>query len=94
MNDYSAPVKVIENLTTNIDSLTFNPAGEILGIGSRWKANGARLYHCGAKTVFANWPSGGLAYPTAMSWSADGDLLALGNDEGNVHLYDMNYYKS
>lgn len=94
LNDYSAPIKAIENLTTNIDCLTFNPDGEILGLSSKWKANGARLYHCGAKSVFANWPKAGLAYPTAMAFAPQGDVLAVGNDEGNVHLYDLNYYKS
>lgn len=46
------PVKEIDNLTTSIDDVAFNPAGEILAFASKWKKNSIRLFHMSTNTVF------------------------------------------
>jgi hypothetical protein len=90
--DYSTPVKSVMNLTTAIDTVQFHPSGDILAFSSRWKLNGARLFHTTARAVFANWPKAGLSYPTALTFSNDGATLLVGNDEGNTLPYTLNYY--
>jgi len=46
------PVKEIDNLTTSIDNVCFNPASELLAFTSKWKKNAIRLYHLSSNTVY------------------------------------------
>ena len=50
------PLKQIQNLTTAITELKFDPSGRILMASSRWKRDSVKLIHLPSLTVFANWP--------------------------------------
>lgn len=86
--------KEVNNLTTYIDNVKFNPATEILALSSKWKKSSIRLLHIGSKTVFSNWPNlrTKLSFATALGFSSDNRYFAIGNDEGNVHCYSVGHY--
>ncbi len=44
-------------MTTQVDSLMFNPTGELLVGYSKWKNNALRIMHMDTQTVFMNFPS-------------------------------------
>lgn len=61
INIYSKPehnlLKEFGNMTTQVDSLMFNPTGELLVGYSKWKNNALRIMHMDTQTVFMNFPS-------------------------------------
>ena len=83
------------NLNTKISSLQFHPSSEILAISSKWKKNGIRMININDLKVFQNFPKlqDSLKYPTAVSFSKQGDYMCVGNDEGNAYLYELNKFK-
>ncbi|KAL1559661.1 U3 small nucleolar RNA-associated protein 18 [Salvia divinorum] len=88
------PIKVIENLTTKVDFMKFNPDAQILAISSRMKKNSMKLIHVPSLTVFSNWPPPNKAvhYPTCMDFSPHGGFMAVGNAAGKVLLYKLHHY--
>lgn len=88
------PLKVIENLTTKVDFMKFNPDGQILAISSRMKKNSTKLIHVPSLTVFSNWPPPNQAshYPSCTDFSPRGGLMAVGNAAGKVLLYKLHHY--
>ncbi|KAK6201621.1 U3 snoRNA associated protein [Scheffersomyces amazonensis] len=88
------PVKTIENLVTSISSLTFTPDGQILCIASRSKRDSLRLVHVASGTVYSNWPTSGtpLGKVTAVAFSPNNEMLAVGNEAGKVTLWRLNHY--
>lgn len=88
------PLKEIQNLTTEITNLNINKKGELMVVASKWKKNAIRIVHLGNKTVFSNWPNvkTKLQFVTAMGMSMNCKYLGLGNDEGNVFLYNFRHY--
>ncbi|KZV22518.1 hypothetical protein F511_09040 [Dorcoceras hygrometricum] len=88
------PLKVIENLTTKVDFVKFNPDAQILAVSSRMKKNSLKLIHVPSFTTFSNWPpyNRTLQYPTCMDFSPHGGFMALGNAAGKVLLYKLHYY--
>ncbi|XP_073129315.1 U3 small nucleolar RNA-associated protein 18 homolog [Henckelia pumila] len=88
------PLKAIENLTTKVDFVKFNPDAQILAISSRMKKNSLKLIHVPSLTAFSNWPQSNstLQYPTCMDFSPHGGFMALGNAAGKVLLYKLHHY--
>ncbi|KZV51039.1 hypothetical protein F511_01831 [Dorcoceras hygrometricum] len=88
------PLKVIENLTTKVDFVKFNPDAQILAVSSRMKKNSLKLIHVPSFTTFSNWPpyNRTLQYPTCMDFSPRGGFMALGNAAGKVLLYKLHHY--
>lgn len=88
------PLKEVQNLTTAITDLEFNKKGEIMVISSKWKKNAIRIFHLGSRTVFSNWPNlkTKLQFVTSLKLSENCKYMALGNDEGNVFLYNFKHY--
>ncbi|XP_053673515.1 U3 small nucleolar RNA-associated protein 18 homolog [Anopheles nili] len=88
------PQKTITNLTTYIDSLTFNPTSELLGIASSTVKNAVKLIHIKSGTVFRNFPlpNSQLGSVTKISFSPSGGYLALGNKESTVSLFRVKHY--
>ncbi|KAH6823039.1 Transducin/WD40 repeat-like superfamily protein [Perilla frutescens var. hirtella] len=88
------PLKVIENLTTKVDFMKFNPDGQILAISSRMKKNSTKLIHVPSQTVFSNWPPPNQAshYPSCTDFSPRGGFMAVGNAAGKVLLYKLHHY--
>ena len=82
------------NLTTSIDTLTFNSDGQMLAISSRLKRDALKLVHIPSCTVFSNWPSSKtpLHYVWCTSFSPTGGYLAVGNARGRALLYRIRAY--
>ena len=88
------PLRAIDNLTTPISALKFNPDSQILAIASKYKKDAFKLVHVPSRKVFANWPTANtpLGYVNIMDFSPSGGYLAMGNDKGKVLLYRLNAY--
>lgn len=88
------PIKTIENLVTSISSLNFTPDGQILCIASRAKKDALRLVHLPSCSVYSNWPTSGtpLGRVTAVTFSPNNEMLAIGNEGGKVTLWRINHY--
>mgnify|MGYP002883850964 FL=1 len=82
------------NLTTKVDTLAFNPDGQMLAAASSLKRNALRLLHVPSRTVFSNWPTSKtpLQYVHSLAFSPSSDLLAVGNARGRVLLYRLKQY--
>ena len=90
----TAPLWEMMNLTTKIDTLTFNPDGQMLAAASSMKRNALRLLHVPSRTVFSNWPTSKtpLHYVHSLAFSPGSDMLAVGNARGRVLLYRLKHY--
>lgn len=88
------PLKTVENLVTSISSLNFSPDGQILCIASRAKKDALRLVHLPSCSVYSNWPTSGtpLGRVTAVTFSPNNEMLAIGNEGGKVTLWRINHY--
>jgi len=89
------PFKTLMNLTTSITDLQFNHTSEMLAFCSKWQKNAFKLAHIPSYTVFRNFPNvapGVLKYPFCMRFSHDSEFLAMGNDEGKAHLFQLEHF--
>lgn len=88
------PRKVIMNLTTAADFLSFNVDSQILAIASYRKKDALKLVHVPTGRVYANWPTMNtpLRYVNSLTFSPSSGYLAIGNDKGKVLLYRLNHY--
>jgi len=89
------PTKAIDNLTTSISTLKYHPKGELLVAASPLKQRELRLIHAGTGTVFQNWPKikTPLHRVSAVDFSRNGGLLAIGNEQGRVLLFQLPHYE-
>lgn len=83
------PVRVLDQLVTEITALTFSPCGQVLCMASKWKKNALRLVHLPSCIVYANWPTQktplGRVTSVAFGEDAEGTLaLVVGNESGAV----------
>ncbi|KAG7192588.1 uncharacterized protein KQ657_001688 [Scheffersomyces spartinae] len=94
LNGSIKPIKTVENLVTSISTLQFSSDGQILCIASRAKRDALRLIHLPSGTVYSNWPTSGtpLGRVTAVGFSPNNELLAIGNEAGKVTLWRLNHY--
>lgn len=87
-------VKEIGNLVTPVSSLCFSHDGQILAVASQAKKDAFRLVHMPLANVFPNWPTRGtpLGRVTDVSFSRNGQMMAVANDVGKVTLWRLNHY--
>lgn len=85
------PTRTFEQLTTAISVAQFSPDGQLLAFGSVHKKDAMRLVHMPSCTVYRNWPTEQtpLGRITAVAFSAQSDVLAVGNDAGRVRLWEI-----
>ncbi|RWW30656.1 hypothetical protein GW17_00004764 [Ensete ventricosum] len=90
------PLKTIENLTTMVDHIKFNPDAQILAISSRMKKNGLKLVHIPSFNVFSNYPPPrfSVQYPRCLDFSPGGGFMTVGNAGGKVLLYKLHHYRN
>eukprot|EP00392_Amoebophrya_sp_AT5.2_P013310 g13428.t1 len=92
----SAPpiLKTYDQLQTDITCVKYNPSGEILGFASKLTRKACRLAHTGTKTVFANWPTGGVPfkYAESIAFSRKHGYVATGQADGRVMLFQLEHY--
>ncbi|GMM37137.1 Utp18 protein [Saccharomycopsis crataegensis] len=88
------PMGTIESLVTSISSLVFNVDGQLLCIASRAKKDSLRLVHIPSCSVYKNWPTSGtpLGKVTAVAFSKNSEMLAVGNEAGKARLFQLNDY--
>uniref|UniRef100_A0A182YMV1 U3 small nucleolar RNA-associated protein 18 homolog n=1 Tax=Anopheles stephensi TaxID=30069 RepID=A0A182YMV1_ANOST len=88
------PLKTINNLTTYIDSLTFNATSELLAIASSTVKNAIKLIHVKSATVFRNFPlpMTNMGHITTIAFSPSGGYLALGTKQSTVLLFRVKHY--
>ncbi|KAK0748145.1 WD40-repeat-containing domain protein [Apiosordaria backusii] len=85
------PARVLEQLTTAITILSFSPDGQLMVFGSNLKKDALRLVHLPSCTVYRNWPTEQtpLGRVSAVAFSADSSMMAVGNDSGKVRLWEI-----
>lgn len=85
------PVRTFEQLTTAITVATFAPDGQLLAFGSLHKKDALRLVHLPSCTVYRNWPTEQtpLGRVTAVAFDAGSEVLAVGNDQGKVRMWEI-----
>ena len=85
------PVRAFDQLTTPTSHLAFSPDGQVLCMASRWKRDALRLVHLPSCTVYQNWPTGQTPFGriTAVGWSPEGGILAVGNEQGRCRLWEI-----
>ena len=85
------PVKCFDQLTTPTSHLQFSSDGQLLCIASRWKRDALRLVHLPSCTVYRNWPTSStpLGRITAVEFSLNSEMLAVGNEQGKVRLWEI-----
>jgi U3 small nucleolar RNA-associated protein 18 len=88
------PTKSILNLTTKITNIEFNHDGQILAIASSTLRNQMRLIHVPTFRVFQNWPTEKtpIGRVSALSFSPEGNWLAVGNVRGACKLFKLHHY--
>ena len=88
------PRRSLMNLTTSVDTLSFSRDCQMLAMASRMKKESFRLVHLPSCTVFSNWPTAStpLHYVHCAAFSANSELLAIGNAKGKVLLYSLDHY--
>ena len=85
------PVRAFDHLTTPTSHLEFSPDGQLLCMASRWKRDALRLVHLPSCTVYRNWPTAQTPFGriTGVSWSPNGQMLAVGNEQGKCRLWEV-----
>lgn len=85
------PTRVFEQLVTPITVLTFSPDGQLMAFGSQHTKDALRLVHLPSCTVYRNWPTETtpLGRITAVGFGGQSDLLAVGNDQGKIRLWQI-----
>ncbi|KAJ1692466.1 hypothetical protein LUZ63_009164 [Rhynchospora breviuscula] len=88
------PLKIVKNLTTEVNEMRFNHDAQILAICSRMKSKAVRLVHVPSCSVFSNWPNGNLGLARCLDFSPNSGFLTVGNAEGQVLLFKLHHYQN
>lgn len=95
-NKYPKPIKTLFNLKTAISDVKFNGTSEILGFCSDLVPGAVKLYHCGAGTVFSNFPGfqNKLHKIKLVEFSPLSGYLGLGSSSNEVSLHRLKHFKN
>ena len=85
------PARTFDHLTTPTSHLVFSADGQMLVFASRWKRDALRIAHLPSCTVYRNWPTDRtpLGRVSSVALSPDGSLLAVGNEQGKIRLWEI-----
>jgi U3 small nucleolar RNA-associated protein 18 len=85
------PTKRLMQLTTPTSCLEISPDGQLLVMASRWKRDALRLIHLPSCTVYKNWPTSQTPFGriSAVAFSSGSDMLAVGNEQGKIRLWEI-----
>ncbi|VDN32112.1 unnamed protein product [Gongylonema pulchrum] len=95
-NPCPKPVKVLDNLTTSIDGITFTGDSQLLAIFSSVKRNAFRLVHVGSRSVYTNFPprNANLGRVTVADFSPHSGYMAVGDDTSFLSLFRLLHFDS
>uniref|UniRef100_A0A0N5AJP8 WD_REPEATS_REGION domain-containing protein n=1 Tax=Syphacia muris TaxID=451379 RepID=A0A0N5AJP8_9BILA len=90
------PIAVYDQLTTEVGDVVFSKDTQILLMSSEVKADAARLIHLRSRTLFTNFPckTGSIGKPTVSDLSPNSGYLAIGDTNGFVSLFRLNYFSN
>ncbi|KAI9310594.1 WD40-repeat-containing domain protein [Dichotomocladium elegans] len=93
-NTQPTPLHVIQNLTTQIETIRFNHDSQLMAIASHSKKDSLRMVHLPSGKVYRNWPTERtpLGRVTTAEFSRNSDYFAVANDVGRITLYSLNHY--
>ena len=85
------PLRTFDHLTTPTSNLVFSQDGQMLVMASRWKKDALRAIHLPSATVYRNWPTDKTPFGriSSVALSLDGGLLAVGNEQGKIRLWEI-----
>lgn len=85
------PLRALTHLTTPTSHLVLSSDGQMLVMASRWKKDALCLVHLPSCTVYRNWPTDRtpLGRVSSVALSPDGALLAVGNEQGAIRLWEI-----
>ncbi|PXF46939.1 U3 small nucleolar RNA-associated protein 18-like [Gracilariopsis chorda] len=88
------PLKSFENLTTDVEHVTFNSDGQLIAFASHVKKNAVRIAHVPSMSVYSNWPTirSNVRRVCSLAFSPGSGYLAVGNDGGEVQLLRLQAY--
>ena len=90
------PIRALTNLTTAVDTMTFNCDGQMLAVSSRLKRDSLRLVHVPSAQFSPTGPHQRETFPLHHVWSTafspTGGYLAVGNARGRALLYRIHAY--
>ena len=87
-------VKSVQNLTSWIKEIRFNPTCELMGIAGNEKEDHFRILHLATNRVYSNWPthSASLGRIQSFDWGNRNGLLTFGNHKGEALLFKLDHY--
>jgi U3 small nucleolar RNA-associated protein 18 len=85
------PKRAFDQLKRATSNLEFSPDGQILVLSTKWEKDALRLVHLPSCTVYRNWPTSQtpLGRITAVTFSSGSDVLAIGNEQGKIRLFEI-----
>ena len=85
---YPEPLFTKLNLSTRVDTVKFNPTGELVAFASSLKRNSLRILHFSSQKVFPNWPTQNTPLGTVsdVSFDATSQYITIANQEGKCTL--------
>ncbi len=89
--DGPSPLRVLQQLVTPVTAIAFTPDGQLMAFASSHKRDALRLVHLPSATVYRNWPTAATPFGqvSALAFSTDGDMLAVGNKAGKTRLWEI-----
>lgn len=82
------------NLVTKVDTVKFNPTGELIVFASSGKKDSLKVLHLASQKVYSKWPTQKtpLSYVRDVGFDQTSQFLAIGNDKGLVTLWELGFY--
>jgi len=93
--EYPKPLFSKLNLTTAIDTVRFNPTGELIVFASSEKQDSMRILHIADKKVYSNWPTARtpISYVRDVAFNSNSQYFVYGNEKGYCRLWELSFYK-
>lgn len=93
---FPKPLFTKMNLVTKVDTVRFNPTGELVVFASSGKKDSLRVLHLASKNVYSNWPTQNtpLSYVRDVAFDHTSKYLAIANDKGLVTLWELPFYEA